>query len=137
VHVHDALTRLVLRDAPTRTVLITDAISATGAPDGEYVLGGQPVVSREGTVRVVGTGRLAGSTLTMDAALRRTVLDLGLPITLAVAAASANPARALGVDDRCGSITAGLVADLVHLDADLRVRRVMVGGEWVDLAQRR
>jgi N-acetylglucosamine-6-phosphate deacetylase len=137
VHVHDALTRLVLRDSSARAVLITDAISATGAPDGEYVLGGQPVVSRLGTVRVVETGRLAGSTLTMDAAVRRTIQDLGLPITLAVAAASASPARALGIDDRCGSIAAGLDADLVHLGDDLRVRRVMVGGKWVEVAPQR
>ncbi len=67
----------------------------------------------------------------MDEAVRRAVQDVGLPIEQASAAASATPARLLGIDDRCGAIAPGLDADLVVLDDDLRVQRVMVRGRWV------
>ena len=133
VHVHDALTRLVLGRPDARVALITDAISATGAGDGEYSLGGQPVIARDGTVKLAGSDRLAGSTLTMDVALRRAVVELGVPIEVAVTAASTTPARLLGVADRVGSIAVGLDADLVVLDDDLRVRRVLSRGADVVL----
>jgi N-acetylglucosamine-6-phosphate deacetylase len=75
--------------------------------------------------------RRGRSTLTMDEAVRRAVSDVGLPIDLASAAGSGNPARVLGIDSRCGSIRAGLDADLLVLDADFTVRRVMKLGRWV------
>jgi len=131
VHVHDALIRLVAGYLPERLVFITDAISATGVGDGDYTLGDQPIVVRDGHARLAGLHNLAGSTLTMDRAVRRAVADLGLPIEVAAAAASTNPARLLGIDDRCGAIAVGLDADLVLLDDDLQVRRVMVGGAWL------
>jgi N-acetylglucosamine-6-phosphate deacetylase len=59
------------------------------------------------------------------------VREVGLPVAAAAAAASGNPARVLGIDDRCGTIAAGLDADLVVLDDDLRVTRVMAQGRWV------
>jgi N-acetylglucosamine-6-phosphate deacetylase len=131
VHVHEAMVRLAARCAAGNLVLVTDAISATGVGDGSYVLGGLPVTVHDGKARGTTTGSLAGSTLTMDEAVRRAVLDVGLPIQTAVAAASAHPARVLGLADECGSIAAGLAADLVHLDDELRVRRVMVAGRWL------
>jgi N-acetylglucosamine-6-phosphate deacetylase len=67
----------------------------------------------------------------MDQAVRRFVRDLGLPVTVAAAAAATTPARLLGIADRCGSIAAGLDADLVHLGDDLILRRVMSSGAWV------
>jgi N-acetylglucosamine-6-phosphate deacetylase len=130
VHVHDALTRLVGRTAPRALALITDAISATGVGDGEYTLGEQAVAVAGGAARLAGTDRLAGSTLTMDEALRRAVRKVGLPIETASAAASGNPAQVLGIADRVGAIAAGLQADLVVLDADLAVQRVMRRGDW-------
>jgi N-acetylglucosamine-6-phosphate deacetylase len=131
VHVHNALARLVLSRPDRSTALITDAISATGAGDGEYSLGGQPVVARGGTVRLASTGRLAGSTITMDTAFRRTVHELQLPIETAVVAAAAAPARLLGRDADFGAIAAGRAADLVHLADDLSVRAVMSQGVWL------
>lgn len=135
VHVHDAVTRVVARSHPREFVLITDAISATGVGDGEYTLGDQAVVVQDGAARLAGGHTLAGSTLTMDEALRRAVVNLGLPIEAASAAASMNPARVLGIDDRTGAIAAGLDADLVVLDDDLYVQRVMRGGSWLDTAR--
>jgi N-acetylglucosamine-6-phosphate deacetylase len=126
VHVHPAITTLLAR-VPERLVLITDAIDAAGVGDGDYVLGGQPVAVRAGQARLA-SGSLAGSTLTMDAALRRAVRDSGLSMVAASAAASGNPARVLGIDDRCGSIARGRDADLVVLDDDLRLVQVIAGG---------
>jgi N-acetylglucosamine-6-phosphate deacetylase len=130
-HVHDALTRLVARAVPDRLALITDAVSAAGADDGRYPLGDRELVVRNGIARLAGSTGLAGSTLTMDQAVRRFVRDLGLPVTVAAAAAATTPARLLGIADRCGSIAAGLDADLVHLGDDLILRRVMSSGAWV------
>jgi N-acetylglucosamine-6-phosphate deacetylase len=127
VHVHPAITTLVAA-VPQRLVLITDAMDAAGVGDGDFVLGGQPVTVRDGQARLASDGSLAGSTLTMDAALRRAVHECGLSITAASAAASGNPARVLGIADRCGAIVRGLDADLVVLDADLRIQQVLAGG---------
>jgi N-acetylglucosamine-6-phosphate deacetylase len=131
VHVHDALIRLVARSAGRSIAFITDAISATGVGDGTYTLGEQGVVVQGGAARLAGSNRLAGSTLTMDEAVRRAVRTLGLGVELAAAAAATNPARVIGLDDRAGAITAGLDADLVVLDDDLSVVRVMRRGEWL------
>ncbi|MCW2646761.1 MAG: N-acetylglucosamine 6-phosphate deacetylase [Pseudonocardiales bacterium] len=130
VHVHDALIRLVARAAPESLIFITDAISAAGIGDGEYTLGDQTVRVSDGKAWSA-DDRLAGSTLTMDKAVRRAVLQVGLSIEQAVAAASTTPARLLALQDECGAISAGLAADLVVLDADLRLQRVMVGGDWI------
>jgi N-acetylglucosamine-6-phosphate deacetylase len=130
-HVHDGVTRQVARGHADQLILVTDAISATGAGDGNYVLGERAVIVNDGQPRLASTGRLAGSTLTMDEAFRRAVLDIGLPVEHAVAAASTNPARLLGLDGQCGSITAGMDADLVVLDDKFELVRVMSCGEWI------
>ena len=128
VHVHPALLGLVA-SVPGRAVLVTDAISAAGLPDGSYVLGGQAVQVSGGEPRL-GDGTLAGSTLTMDAALRRAVRPGGLSVAQASAAASTNPARVLGIEAQCGAIAVGLAADLVTLDDELDLVRVMASGVW-------
>ncbi|NMH97387.1 N-acetylglucosamine-6-phosphate deacetylase [Pseudonocardia sp. K10HN5] len=128
VHVHAAITRMVAERDPSQLVLVTDAISATGMGDGQYTLGGQPVLVENGQARLASSGSLAGSTLTMDVAVRRAVVECGLPLEVAVAAASTNPARVLGESSRRGRIAAGLAADLVHLDDELQVKNVICGG---------
>jgi N-acetylglucosamine-6-phosphate deacetylase len=129
VHVHPATVRLLARTAPV--VLVTDAIEAAGCGDGEYALGGRDVRVDGGQARLVEGGALAGSTLTMEEAVRRAVVEVGLPIEVASKAASGHPAGVLGIDHRCGAIAAGLDADLVVLDDRLRVTRVMKQGQWV------
>ena len=105
--------------------------------DGRYELGGQPVEVRAGVARLAtddGTeGAIAGSTLTMDAALRRAV-QAGVSLVEASRMASGTPAQAIGLADQLGALRPGLRADLVELDADLRVRRVMRAGRWLDLS---
>jgi N-acetylglucosamine-6-phosphate deacetylase len=129
VHTHPAIASLVARD-PERLVLVTDAIDAAGVGDGVFSLGGQRVQVHNGRARLTTTSSLAGSTLTMDEAVRRAVVDSGLPIEVASAAASANPARVLGIADRVGSISAGLDADLLILDDGLHPTAVMAAGIW-------
>ncbi len=132
MHVHPSVVHLVFAAAGAhRIALITDAMEAAGAADGKYPLGPLTVEVSGGAVRVAGTDTLAGSTLTMDNALRNTVLSVGVPIDQAAVSASLTPARALGLDDRIGSLEAGKYADLVVLDEDLRVVAVMRRGRWV------
>jgi len=128
-HVHPAMVTLVagLIGCP---VLITDAIDAAGAGDGSFVLAGQEVDVHDGEARLVSNRSLAGSTLTMDQALRRSVKDSGLSIEMASVAASRNPARVLGLEASIGSIAPGRQADLVVLDDDLQVTAVMAAGIW-------
>jgi N-acetylglucosamine-6-phosphate deacetylase len=128
-HVHPAIVRLVFDLIPA-TVLVTDAIDATGVGDGHFELGGQDVLVRAGEARLSATGSLAGSTLTMDQALRNAVKTSGISVERASTAASLMPARALGLDRELGSIAPGRWADLVVLDDDLQVTGVMAAGRW-------
>ena len=131
IHLHPGMLAFAARAAgPDRAALVTDAMDAAGMPDGAYELGGQEVVVAERVARLARNGSIAGSTLTMDLALRNTVAA-GIPLEDAVAMATSTPARALGLADETGAIEAGLRADLVVLDAELNVKRVMRAGRWV------
>jgi N-acetylglucosamine-6-phosphate deacetylase len=99
-------------------------------PDGEYDLGGQTVRVSGGVARLAVSGNIAGSTLTMDAALRRTVQS-GVSISDAAMMAATTPARVLGLGDEVGAIAVGLRADLVLLDEDLNVMSVLRAGRHI------
>ncbi len=132
VHLHPAVLRTVFAAKPGRCILVTDAMAAAGAPDGDYALGQMAVEVRDGVARLAdgsGAGAIAGSTLTMDAAVRFAVLTAGLPLLEVVHAASTAPARAWGLSD-VGALETGRRADLVVLDARLEVVRVMRAGAW-------
>jgi N-acetylglucosamine-6-phosphate deacetylase len=135
VHLHDGTLAFAASAAgPDRTALVTDAIDAAGMADGSYELGGQAVVVERGVARLAtaggSPGSIAGSTLTMDAALRRAV-HAGISMEAACRMASTTPARSIGLGRTVGALVPGLRADLVVLDADLRVARVMRAGAWV------
>ena len=133
VHVHPALLHRVLQSVGAdRVALITDAMAAAGAGDGDYTLGGQPVRVRGGVARLA-TGRaaVAGSTLTLDAALRHAV-RAGAPVPTVARALATTPARVLGLAAELGAIVPGLAADLVILDEDLTVHAVLHRGSWVE-----
>ena len=128
LHVHPGAIRAALRAIPG-LYCVTDATAATGMPDGDYALGRQRVSKCQGGVRLA-DGTLAGSTLTMDQALRNLV-QLGLPLAEASARTAAYPAQYLGLADR-GVMAAGAWADVVALDpVTLQLRRVWVEGEAV------
>ena len=130
VHVHPAALRLAAGDKPHLTVLVTDAMAAAAAADGDYQLGRMTVTVRDGVARLAEGGAIAGSTLTMAAAVKYAVQVVGLPIADAVRAATASPATMLGLD-RVGALLPGFRADLVVLDDDLDVQRVLHRGHWV------
>ncbi|MGW3343118.1 N-acetylglucosamine-6-phosphate deacetylase [Nonomuraea rubra] len=132
VHVHPAMLRLAYEVAgPGRTALITDAMSATGLGDGDYVLGSMAVRVDDGVARLVEGGSIAGSTLTMDVAFRRAVQELGMSLPDAVQVAALTPARLLGLAGRIGSIAVGKAADLLVLSDSLDVDGVLKDGVWI------
>ncbi len=128
VHVHPALVGLVFNEAPGRVALITDAMVAACAHDGDYMLGSLPVRVEAGVARLVADGAIAGSTLTLDAALRHTVAECGVPLAEAILALTATPAAAVGRAHDLGSLRPGYRADAVLLDDTLHVKRVWLEG---------
>ncbi len=137
VHLHTCTVRLLQAIAPGKVALVTDAMAAACHGDGRYTLAGFPVTVKGGVARLVSAdpevpGPIAGSTLTMDEAVRRAVQDVGMPLLDAVNAASLVPARFLGISGDYGSIADGRFADLVVTDHDWTVQAVMAAGEWAD-----
>ncbi len=126
VHLHPYVIRLLFDSAPGRVALVTDAMAAAGSADGHYDLGAVKVTVSDGIARADDTGSIAGSTLTQDVALRRTV-DAGVGLAEAVLALTATPARAIGFGESLGALRSGFVGDAVLLDAELAVRGVWVG----------
>jgi len=130
-HIHRAAAKILLKcKGKDNVALITDATMAAGMPEGEYELGGQKVIHKDGAVRLP-DGTLAGSALTMDKAVRYLVLELGCSLSDAVKMASQTPARILGLDKKKGSVEVGKDADLVLLDKDLQVKATFVCGDPV------
>lgn len=125
VHVHPEVLALLARATRSRVLLVTDATAAAGSADGSYRLGSLEVVVRDGVARRADTGALAGSTLTMDRAVRTAVAS-GFPVPAALASATRLPAEALGlgrfgVGQRPGVLGPG--ARVVLLDENLRIIR--------------
>jgi N-acetylglucosamine-6-phosphate deacetylase len=131
VHVDPAVVRLLQRaKGAGRTTLVTDAIEAAGLPDGDYHLGQRPISVRAGRATLPDSETIAGSTLTMDRALRNVVAFCDVDIEAAARMASTTPAQLLGIDDRKGIVAPGRDADLVVLDPDLTLAGVLIRGAW-------
>ncbi|HEV7184518.1 MAG: N-acetylglucosamine-6-phosphate deacetylase [Actinomycetales bacterium] len=128
LHVHPKVGKLAFTAAPGRVALVTDAMAAAGAHDGDYRLGSLNVSVRDGLAVLSGTSTIAGSTLTQDVALRNAVTLVGLDPVRAVEALTLTPARALGEDHRFGRLRTGYAADAVILDHDWTVHRVYAAG---------
>ena len=129
VHIHPSVVRATFAMfGADRVILISDSMRATGLTDGQYTLGGQDVFVK-GPLATLADGTIAGSATDLMGCLKVAVQKMGIPLEDAVACATANPAREIGIYDRCGSITPGKDADFVLLDADLNVKAVYVNGK--------
>jgi len=128
VHVHPAVVNLLINaKGINRTIIITDAIRASGMPDGDYALGDQMVHVKDRVART-DAGGLAGSTLTMDQALRNTMEFANISLPEALPMATRVPAASIGLENHKGSIAPGFDADIVVLDQSYSVRMTIIGG---------
>jgi N-acetylglucosamine-6-phosphate deacetylase len=132
VHVRPEVIRMLSQLAPGRVALVSDAMAAAGAGDGRYRLGNRDVEVADGVARVLGGTSIAGSTLTLDAAVAYAVQTVGLEPLAAIEAATVVPARILGVDDRFGRLEPGYAGDAVLFDKDWQVRSVWIDGRLVE-----
>jgi N-acetylglucosamine-6-phosphate deacetylase len=131
IHVHPAIVDLIVRAKGShRTILITDAIMATGLADGEYELGGEKIIVKEGISRTE-AGNLAGSTLMLDAAIRNMIAYTPLSFEEALPMATSVPAKAMNWYGNKGVIRPGADADIIIFDHELNVRLTMVAGRIV------
>jgi N-acetylglucosamine-6-phosphate deacetylase len=128
IHVHPEVVRMAFAAAPGRMALVTDAMAAAGSTDGDYILGGLPVTVRDSVARLADGGSIAGSTLTLDDALRRAVHDVGVSVEDAVLALTETPASAVGRGHDLGRLAPGYAADAVLLDDDFTVFQVWTAG---------
>jgi N-acetylglucosamine-6-phosphate deacetylase len=127
VHVDETAMRLLLQaKGAGGVILISDGLSATGMPDGKYMLGQFEVTLSGGVCRNT-EGKLAGSTLTLDRALRN-IVALGASVADAVRMLTLNPASLLGIEFKKGALRVGADADVVLLDEGLHVVRVWARG---------
>lgn len=131
IHVHPGVWPLITRlKPPERLLLVSDALAVAGTSDRHGWVGGLDIEVHDGRATLAGTSTLAGSVIALDSAVRN-LAAAGVPLSDAVAAASRNPLALLGILDR-GLIAVGQHADLVELDEDLTVQRVMRGGTWLN-----
>ena len=131
-HLPAQLLQLIYKvKGPERICLVTDSMSATGMPDGEYVLGGLPVIKEDGVAKLMDRSSFAGSVATADRLVRTFRALTDAPLYQVVKMISLTPARMLGIDGKTGSIAEGKRADLVVFDEDIQVSCVMVRGELI------
>lgn len=131
-HVHPGAMRLCCCCAKDRIVLITDAMQAAGMPDGHYTLCGEDVSMQNGVVRTA-AGGLAGSTLSLDAAVRNMVEHAEITAEDAIHMASLHPARLLGIANQLGSLAPGKRANLIALDGGLHLQQIWIQGQALPL----
>ena len=132
VHLHPSVVRAVFRMfGAHRICLVSDSTRGTGMPDGEYELGGQAIVIKDGRSNLLDNGAIAGSATNLIECFRRAV-TFGIPLEDAVRASSYNPARAAAIISDAGSLKPGKSADILILDSALEVKAVFAAGSRVD-----
>ena len=130
LHIHPAVIRATARLFGDKLNLISDSLRCAGMPDGDYELGGQPIVLKEGKATLL-DGTLAGSCISLLDAVRNNV-RFGLPLAGMCYAASTAPAQAVGLTD-IGELRPGKCADLLVLDQELNLKAVFVDGQRLPL----
>lgn len=131
IHVHPGAMKVLVRCLGTdRIVLVTDAMAGAGLSDGEYELLGIKVTVRDGKATQE-DGTIAGSAAVMNACVRNLHREAGVPLAQAVKMATLNPARAIGLSNRLGSLAQGKDASLAVIDEDVNIYLTLVRGEIV------
>ena len=132
IHIHPSVVRATFEMfGADRMILISDSMRATGLTDGKYTLGGQDVYVK-GRLATLEDGTIAGSATNLMDCMKTAVNKMGIKLEDAIACASMNPAKEIGIFDKCGSIKEGKCADFVLLDEELNVKAVYVDGVHVD-----
>lgn len=133
VHIHQCILGILYRlKGADRLILISDGIRALGMPDGEYELGGQTVLVRQGEARLA-DGSLAGSVSSLLDGVKTMIFRVGVPIPEAVRMASLIPARLLGIERRTGSLEKGKEATFLRLDPDWNLKEVWLRGNVIPI----
>jgi N-acetylglucosamine-6-phosphate deacetylase len=128
IHVDPLMVRIFMKaKEKDRIILVTDGMSATGMPDGTYMLGDMKVEVCDG--RCTSNGTLAGSVLTLDRGVQNLIHFAGTSLKTAVAAASRNPSRLMGIDGRWGSLEEGRAADITVLSSSAEVIQTFSAGK--------
>ena len=130
VHIHPSAVRAAFAlFGDDRIVMISDSMRAAGMPDGQYTLGGQAVAVKGKEATLVSDGALAGSVTNLMDCVRTAVKEMNIPLESAVACASMNPAKSVGIYDQHGSITEGKIGNVVLLNHDLELEAVILKGK--------
>ena len=130
VHIHPSVIRATFAMfGADRMILISDSMRATGMPDGQYTLGGLDVKVVGNHATLVSDGALAGSVTNLADCLRTVVKKMEIPLETAIACATINPAKSLGIEDTYGSIAPGKKANIVLLDENLELKMVIKDGQ--------
>lgn len=129
IHISPSVVRMTFQlFGDDSVILISDSMMATGMQDGTYALGGQPVIVK-GNLATLESGTIAGSATNLMDCIRTAVTKMGIPLESAIKAATINPAKSIGIDDKYGSIETGKAADLVILNKDLSLKHVIMNGK--------
>lgn len=128
LHIHPSVIRVVHQLFGRRLTLISDSLRCAGMPDGEYTLGGQPIVMRKGKATLTDGVTLAGSSISVLHAVQN-VVRFGVPLADAITAATLVPARVIRQERTIGSLEPGKYADFLLLDSELNLKAVYIGGK--------
>lgn len=129
IHIHPSTVRATFKMfGDDRVVMVSDSLEASGMPDGDYTLGGLKITLK-GKKITLEDGTIAGSATNLMGCVRTAVKEMGIPLESAVKCAAVNPAKAIGVYDKYGSLTPGKVANIVLLDKNLDVKHVYIKGK--------
>lgn len=130
VHIHPSVVRATFEMmGEDRMILISDSMRAAGMPDGSYTLGGLDVNVVGNRATLASDGTIAGSVTNLMDCMKTAVKTMNIPLETAVACATINPARSLGIDAEYGSIIPGKKAHIVLMDPELNVQKVIKDGE--------
>ncbi len=128
LHIHPSVIRMMFKLYGDKLTLISDSLRCAGMPDGQYTLGGQPIIMKNGKATLMDEVTLAGSSISVLQAVQN-VVSFGIPLEQAITSATSTPAKAVKIYDKVGSLEAGKYADFLILDKDLNLEAVYIGGK--------